>query len=298
MKELESGKTYALFIIPEDFSSDVTTLLSGDFKQPQLEYYVNEKLGPVSPKITDTGASTLDTTINDAFVSTVSSTVASVLNQELDKANANAAQVEGRRARPHRRSSQAGIAEAREALTALSQASSDAVGKTETAKTALAQAKEDVATLSLALSNAAGITASANTQIVKFSTSMGTVLDQCSSLISRTSTQVNDAVGKAASSVTAAQGEVDAAIARGQAVVQENEQVLALLQKAQRRCPMVNLVKRSSELSSGSFGKATKMRRPRLRGSACFGRHRRNRASHRRRSLGYEHGGPIDARQR
>ncbi len=34
MKELESGKTYALFIIPEDFSSDVTTLLSGDFKQP------------------------------------------------------------------------------------------------------------------------------------------------------------------------------------------------------------------------------------------------------------------------
>lgn len=236
MKELESGKTYALFIIPEDFSSDVTTLLSGDFKQPQLEYYVNEKLGPVSPKITDTGASTLDITINDAFVSTVSSTVASVLNQELDKANANAAASKGG-ALARIDEAQAGVAEAREALTALSQASSDAVGKTETAKTALAQAKEDVATLSLALSNAAGITASANTQIVKFSTSMGTVLDQCSSLISRTSTQVNDAVGKAASSVTAAQGEVDAAIARGQAVVQENEQVLALLQKAQEAMP-------------------------------------------------------------
>ena len=236
MKELESGKTYALFIIPEDFSSDVTTFLSGDFKQPQLEYYVNEKLGPVSPKITDTGASTLDTTINDTFVSTVSSTVASVLNQELDKANANAAASKGG-ALARIDEAQAGIAEAREALTALSQASSDAVGKTETAKTALAQAKEDVATLSLALSNAAGITASANTQIVKFSTSMGTVLDQGSSLISRTSTQVNDAVGKAASSVTAAQGEVDAAIARGQAVVQENEQVLALLQKAQEAMP-------------------------------------------------------------
>ena len=46
MREVESGEAYAAFIIPEDFSSDVTTLLSGDFQQPELEYYVNEKAGP------------------------------------------------------------------------------------------------------------------------------------------------------------------------------------------------------------------------------------------------------------
>ena len=51
MQEVESGEAYAAFVIPEDFSADVTTLLSGDFQQPQLEYYVNEKAGPVAPKI-------------------------------------------------------------------------------------------------------------------------------------------------------------------------------------------------------------------------------------------------------
>ena len=86
MEEVESGRAYAAFVIPEDFSADVTTLLSGDFEQPQLEYYVNEKAGPVAPKITDTGATTLDTTINDTFVSTASSAVVSAIDDALGKA--------------------------------------------------------------------------------------------------------------------------------------------------------------------------------------------------------------------
>ena len=138
-----------------------------------------------------------------------------------------------RTALAHIDEAQASIAEAREALAALAQASSDALGKADRAKSALGQAKEDVATLSLALSDAAGITASANTQLVKFSTSMGSVLDEGSLASPRAPPpQTNDAIGKAAASVTASQGEVDAAIARGQAVVQENEQVLAQLEKA------------------------------------------------------------------
>ena len=70
----------------------MTTLLTGDFKQPQLEYYVNEKLSPVSPEDhRHRRRARLDTTINDTFVATVSSTVATVLDEELGKANAKAA---------------------------------------------------------------------------------------------------------------------------------------------------------------------------------------------------------------
>ena len=71
MGQVHSGTAYAAFVIPESFTADLLTLTTGDFKQPQLQYYVNEKAGPVSPKITDTGASTLDETINSTFVSTV-----------------------------------------------------------------------------------------------------------------------------------------------------------------------------------------------------------------------------------
>ena len=83
MREVSAGEAYAAFVVPEDFSADVATLASGDFQQPQLLYYVNEKTGPVAPKITDTGANTLDTTINETFFSTVSGAVADALDDFL-----------------------------------------------------------------------------------------------------------------------------------------------------------------------------------------------------------------------
>lgn len=75
MDELKAGASYAVFVIPENFSSDLLGLVSGDSEKPEIDYYVNEKAGPVAPKITDTGASTLDETINATFVSTVSDVV-------------------------------------------------------------------------------------------------------------------------------------------------------------------------------------------------------------------------------
>ena len=68
MQAVESGDAYAAFVIPQDFSSDMATILTGDFTAPKLEYYVNEKTGPVAPKITDTGATTLDTTVRKMVI--------------------------------------------------------------------------------------------------------------------------------------------------------------------------------------------------------------------------------------
>ena len=40
---VRSGKYYAAIVIPEDFSESLLSILSGDLKQPQLDYYINEK---------------------------------------------------------------------------------------------------------------------------------------------------------------------------------------------------------------------------------------------------------------
>lgn len=40
---VENGKYYAAVVIPEDFSEDLLSIVSGKFKQAKLEYYVNEK---------------------------------------------------------------------------------------------------------------------------------------------------------------------------------------------------------------------------------------------------------------
>ena len=69
---LESGDAYAVIIIPESFSADLLTITTANFKQPTLQYYVNEKAGPVAPKITDTGSTILEHTVNSTFVSVVS----------------------------------------------------------------------------------------------------------------------------------------------------------------------------------------------------------------------------------
>lgn len=83
---VKSGKYYASIVIDEQFSQQLLDMVTSSGSQPELEYYVNEKLNPVAPKITDTGATTLDRTLNSTFVSTVAKTVSEKLNISTDDA--------------------------------------------------------------------------------------------------------------------------------------------------------------------------------------------------------------------
>ena len=85
MNELKSGRAYAAYVIPEHFTVDLLTITTGSFTQPKIEYYVNEKSGPVAPKITDTGATTLDETINSTFVATVSDVVVKTIDEKVNE---------------------------------------------------------------------------------------------------------------------------------------------------------------------------------------------------------------------
>ena len=236
MREVESGEAYAAIVIPEDFSADMTTILSGDFQRPQIEYYINEKLGPVAPKITDTGATTLDTTVNDAFVSTVSATVASTIDEKLAESKGDLETAKGSAVSKLEQGS-AGVADAREALSNLATSADEAIGKVDLAKQSLSDAKNAAVLLSSGLGQASAITGEVNTGLVTFSTSMGTVLDHGSTLLSQTSSQTNSAIGQTANGIVAAAGSVDAALERGQAVVQENAQIIGVLRTLQQSLP-------------------------------------------------------------
>ncbi len=71
-RAVESADAYAAIVIPADFSEELLSITSGEFTQPALQYYVNEKSSAIAPKITDVGASTLDKQITSAFVEQVS----------------------------------------------------------------------------------------------------------------------------------------------------------------------------------------------------------------------------------
>lgn len=70
---VNSGAYYAALIIPKSFSADMMTVFSPTIKHAKIEYYLNEKINPIAPHITDQGASTVATTIDQTFVKTLAS---------------------------------------------------------------------------------------------------------------------------------------------------------------------------------------------------------------------------------
>ncbi|WP_392486807.1 YhgE/Pip family protein [Haloimpatiens sp. FM7315] len=75
----DKGKVYATIIIPKDFSAKISTILSDNSMKPTLEYYVNEKINAISPKITDKGASTIQANISSSFIESVTEQIISTM---------------------------------------------------------------------------------------------------------------------------------------------------------------------------------------------------------------------------
>ena len=81
LEEVNKGNVYATIIIPSDFSEKIVTLVDKESVKPELEYYVNEKINAIAPKITDKGASTIQTQISTAFTTTVADEVIDVMHK-------------------------------------------------------------------------------------------------------------------------------------------------------------------------------------------------------------------------
>lgn len=78
---LRKGDVYASITIPPAFTGDILGIFEGKYSEPELKYQVNEKNSAISPKITDTGANSLDAVIN----SVVKEKVADAVTKELKK---------------------------------------------------------------------------------------------------------------------------------------------------------------------------------------------------------------------
>ncbi|WP_368102586.1 YhgE/Pip domain-containing protein, partial [Bifidobacterium bifidum] len=87
---VQSGEYYAAIVLPKDFSESLINSITGSSDKPNIIYYVNEKKNAIAPKITDTGATTIDSQINATFVSTVSKTLVQTMTKEGGKLSQSA----------------------------------------------------------------------------------------------------------------------------------------------------------------------------------------------------------------
>ncbi|MBY6770103.1 YhgE/Pip domain-containing protein, partial [Clostridium botulinum] len=66
------GKYYATITIPEEFSKDMTSIITSDIKKGTIIYTVNEKINAIAPKLTDKGASGVQENVTKSIIETVS----------------------------------------------------------------------------------------------------------------------------------------------------------------------------------------------------------------------------------
>ena len=81
---VRSGAYYAAIVIPQSFSADMMTLFSTDIKHSDIVYYSNQKENAIAPRVTDKGASAVQSSIDETFTSTVDEVGLKTISQLID----------------------------------------------------------------------------------------------------------------------------------------------------------------------------------------------------------------------
>ena len=90
---LNEGKYYALIEIPQNFSSDLTSLLSSNPIKPNIIYKANEKANAIATKITQVAENKLTEEIKSNFINTVNEEAFKYLNKFGDNIKNNKPQI-------------------------------------------------------------------------------------------------------------------------------------------------------------------------------------------------------------
>jgi len=226
---VERGDYYAAVIIPEDFSENLTSMLAGTFDQPKLVYYVNEKKNAIAPKVTDTGVGTIQAQVNATFVSTVSETVVSRLQE-------TGADVE-REGSVAESGLTAGVDRARGTLSEVRGSLSGMRGTISDTKTAIASSDEtlrqlagQLPALSQALTEGDALLSSTRQSVRTFSGSLGDALSAGGVALGKASGEANAAIAKVSGVVAGAGSTVDAHLARTQGMIDDLNDLISRIQ--------------------------------------------------------------------
>lgn len=80
-KNVESGNYYAMITIPENFTEQLTSIITSKVEKGDIIYTVNEKINAIAPKLTDKGASSIQQQVSKQIVATVSDAIFGVGRQ-------------------------------------------------------------------------------------------------------------------------------------------------------------------------------------------------------------------------
>lgn len=229
MTAVKSGDAYAAIVLPEHFSRDLLSVTTGDFVRPKLEYFVNEKANAIAPKITDVGATTLETQINSTFVSTVSETLTTALEQagvdiesRLEQAQEGSVNV--------LRQVSSQVAAAREGLSSIDDAVLSGATAVGDARSALQEADSALNGAQDAIRETQALVADVQTGMISFTHSLTHASISGTAKLTEISAKLNHQLASLSAGMDQASSVVGTAINDATAVVEANGRALAELQ--------------------------------------------------------------------
>lgn len=213
VSEVEAGRAYAAFVIPRDFSATLAGVLDGKTEPAHLAYYVNEKANAIAPKVTDTGATTLETQIESEFLHVVGDTVADKLKGSA-ASMANDADQAVQSTAGKLRSAADGLAAQADSLGDAQRLIASSRKAIDGARASLDQISSSADTLAGSLDHAMGVLGDARAGTQALATDLAGNLGTGAGAIAGISSTAAYDIGEIAGDIGWAQGKINAAIAQ------------------------------------------------------------------------------------
>lgn len=233
---VKSGKYYAAIVIPEDFSSSFVSILSGDMKQPQFKYYLNEKKNAIAPKVTGTGASTIQEQVNEEFIAAAAGSVSKILGQTAEQMGTQVDTVQESLI-AKMQTAEENLEEYQVVLENLNKTidgSDDLINGTQETLDAL---KSAVASGAKSMNNGTDILASVRNSVGALSVGLSDGLTQGADALSGISSAVGTDLGKLNEKVQNVNEKIGNTITSMQDLISKNEEILTVLRELDNQVP-------------------------------------------------------------
>ena len=233
---VKSGKYYAAIVIPEDFSSSFVSIFSGDMKQPQFEYYLNEKKNAIAPKVTGTGASTIQEQVNEEFIAAAAGSVSKILGQIAEQMGTQVDTVQESLI-AKMQTAEENLEEYQVVLENLNKTidgSDDLINGTQETLDAL---KSAVASGAKSMNNGTDILASVRNSVGALSVGLSDGLTQGADALSGISSAVGTDLGKLNEKVQNVNEKIGNTITSMQDLISKNEEILTVLRELDNQVP-------------------------------------------------------------
>lgn len=246
---VKSGEYYAAIVIPDNFSESMVSFLSGKIEQPEFDYYLNEKKNAIAPKITDTGANTIQQQVNTEFVSAAAGTVADILNGSVSGIGTKLDDVQNDILTKISTVSD-NLKEYEKALDSFNKTVDSSNKLIEKSKKSMATVKSDANSGVNSIKNGTDSLTLVRNDIADFANDLGTEISKAQNSLAKVNTKSGINLGKISSKTESIHGQFQEMITSVESIIDKNSEMLTTLKEINKKYPSDSLTNLINELDS------------------------------------------------